>query len=218
MIGSTIWGAALATSLGLGLDIRSQYVYALAIAGLGIGMSTGFLVARKLDISAGDAALVNSGGTWGTATGALLTQSIFLHPTSAQFGWFLLGGTTVGVLGGALLGMKLELSRGHVALIDVGGLAGTGLGFALGYVIAVNSGEDRIQVGARYGLGGLGLGLLAAAVLSRKYKGDLPPVEALLRRHDGRWAFGMPALNIDYAITPEGAAPRMTLTLARGTF
>jgi len=74
-------------------------------------------------------------------------------------------------------------------------------------------------VGARYSLGGMALGLLAASVLSRKYKGDLPPVEALLRhREGGRWALGLPALNVDYAVTPEGAAPRVTLTLARGTF
>ena len=41
------------------------------------------------------------------------------------------------------LAWKLELSRGHVGLIDVGGLAGTGLGFALGYVIGVNAGAAR---------------------------------------------------------------------------
>ena len=68
-----------------------------------------------------------------------LAQAIFRNPSSSQFGWFILGGTTAGVLTGSLLAWKLELSRGHVGLIDVGGLAGTGLGFALGYVIGVNS-------------------------------------------------------------------------------
>ena len=219
MIGGAAWGTSLATSLSLGLQVPTQYVYALAIAGSGIGMSAGYLVARKLEISAGDAALVNSGGLWGTATGALLAQAIFRNPSSSQLGWFILGGTTLGVVTGSLLGTRLELARGHVALIDVGGLAGTGLGFALGYVIGVNSGgEDNIQVGARYAIGGMALGLLAGAVLTRKYRGDVPPVEALLRRDHGRWAVGIPALAVEQAVTPEGRAPRLTLTLARGAF
>jgi hypothetical protein len=220
MIGGAVWGASLASGLSLGLDVPTQYVYALAIAGSGIGMTAGFLVARKLDISAGDSAVINSGGLWGTATGALMAQAIFRNPSSSQLGWFILGGTSVGVLTGSLLSWKLELSRGHVGLIDVGGLAGTGLGFALGYVIGVNSGqnEDNIQVGARYALGGMALGLLAGAVLTRKYKGDVPPVEALLRRDHGRWAFGIPSLTVDQAITPEGTAPRLSVTLARGTW
>jgi hypothetical protein len=221
MIGSAAWGTSLATSLSLGLDVPTRYVYSLAIAGSGIGMSAGFLIARKLDISTGDAALVNSGGTWGTATGALLAQSIIRNPSGSQFGWFILGGTTAGVLTGSLLAWKLELSRGHVGLIDVGGLAGTGLGFALGYVIGVNSqSEDNIQTGARYALGGMALGLLAGAVMTRKYKGDVPPVEAFLHRDGGgRWAVGVPAFNIDQApIAPGVTVPRFSLTLAKGSW
>jgi len=132
MIGGAAWGTALATSLSLGLQVPARYIYGLAIAGSGIGMAAGLLIARKLDISAGDAALVNSGGIWGTGAGALLAQSIIRNPSWSQFGWFMLGGTAAGVLTGSLLAWKLEVSRGHVGLIDVGGLAGTGLGFALG--------------------------------------------------------------------------------------
>jgi hypothetical protein len=219
MIGGAAWGTSFATALSLGLDVPTRYVYGLAIAGSGIGMTAGFLAARKTDISAGDAALVNSGGAWGTATGALLAQAIFRNPSSSQFGWFILGGTTAGVLTGSLLAWKLELSRGHVGLIDVGGLAGTGLGFALGYVIGVNSqSEDNIQAGARYALGGMVLGLLAGAVMTRKYKGDVPPVEALLHHEHGRWAMGLPALTVEQAMTPEGNAPRFSLTLAKGSW
>ena len=133
----------------------------------------------------------------------------------------MLGGTTAGVLTGSLLAWKLELSRGHVGLIDVGGLAGTGLGFALGYVIGVNSqSEDNIQTGARYALGGMVLGLLAGAVLTRKYKGDVPPVEALLH-HDPPAAgpSACPQFAVEAAPTAPGVSvPRFTLTLAKGSW
>jgi hypothetical protein len=220
MIGGGVWGTSLATSLSLGLDVPARYIYSLAIAGSGIGMSAGFLIARKTDISAGDAALVNSGGIWGTGTGALLAQAIIRNPSGSQFGWFMLGGTTVGLFTGGMLAWKLELSRGHVGLIDVGGLAGTGLGFALGYVIGVNSqSEDNIQTGARYALGGMVLGLLAGAVLTRKYKGDIPPVEALLHLDHGRWAVGPPAFNVEQApVGPGITVPRFSLTLAKGSW
>ena len=220
MLGSAVWGTSFATSLSLGLDVPARYIYGLAIAGSGVGMTAGFLIARRTDISAGDAALVNSGGTWGTASGALLAQAIVRNPSGSQFGWFMLGGTTAGVLTGSLLAWKLELSRGHVGLIDVGGLAGTGLGFALGYVIGVNSqSEDNIQTGARYALGGMVLGLLAGAVFTRKYKGDVPPVEALLQHNHGRWAVGLPAFGVEQATTAPGVSvPRFTLTLAKGSW
>jgi hypothetical protein len=219
MIGGGAWGTTLLTALGLGLDVPSQYVYGMAIGGGLFGAAAGLLIARRIEISPGDAGLVNSGGLWGTGFGSLLAQSIWRRPTGAEFGWLILGGTSLGVATGAVLAKKLELSRGHVALIDVGGLAGTGLGFALGTAIGANSRtEDTVQVGARYALGGMALGLIAGAVFTRKYRGDLPPVEALILRKRGQWAVAIPSLNVDRAITPEGSAPRFTLTLAKGTF
>jgi hypothetical protein len=83
---------------------------------------------------------------------------------------------------------------------------------------ANSSAEDTIQAGARYALGGVALGILAAAVLSRNYKGDLPPTEALLFRDGKRWAFGVPKLSVEPAHTPEGATTRLFLTLAKGSW
>jgi len=219
MIGGAAWGTSVFAGLSLGLGVKLNAVYAIAIAGSAVGMAGGYLVARKLDISAGDAALVNSGGTWGTAGGVLLAQSITRNPSGPELGWFALGGTAIGVATGALLAWRAEVSRSHVALIDVGGLAGAGLGFALGYVIGFRTpGADNIQTGARFSLGGMGLGLIAGVVLSRKYKDDLPPVEALLTHERGRWAMALPRLSVDYAVTPEGSAPRVNVTLASGHF
>jgi hypothetical protein len=219
IIGGGAWGTSLGTSLGLALDAKAQYIFAMALAGMGVGLTGGAMIARWGDTSPGDAALVNSGGLWGTAAGALMAQSVFRNPSSVEYGYFLLGGTGLGVIAGSLLAWKLEISRAHVALIDVGGLAGTGLGFGLGAGIGyATSGETAPQVGARFALGGMAVGLLAGALLSRKFKGDLPPVEALLIHEHDRWAVGLPSLRIESAATPSGPTPRPTLTLAQGSW
>lgn len=59
------------------------------------------------------------------------------------------------------------------------------------------------------------VGLLAGAILSRKYKDDLPPTEALFTHH-GRWAFGLPQIQV--APAPDGRDTRLTFELARGEF
>jgi len=65
----------------------------------------------------------------------------------------------------------------------------------------------------------MALGLLAGAVLTRKYKGDVPPVEALLRRDEGgRWAFGLPAFSVEPTPAVQGGVPRLSITLAKGSW
>ena len=197
----------------------ARYVYGLAIAGSGIGMTAGFLVARKTDISAGDAALVNSGGTWGTATRRAAGAGD--HPQPVGVAVRLVHARRHHRRRAHRLAAGVEARaqpRGHVGLIDVGGLAGTGLGFALGYVIGVNSqSEDDIQTGARYALGGMALGLLAGAVLTRKYKGDVPPVEALLHHEHGRWAVRPPrVLRRGRANRPRHGRPALLAHVGQG--
>jgi PEGA domain len=217
IIGGGAWGTSFGTALAFALDVSDPYIFGLSLAGGLIGIGSAILVSHWADVMPGTAAIMNSGGFWGTGAAALLTQAIFLNPSKQQFGWFILGGTSLGVLAGSLVAWKIDISRGHVLLVDVGGLAGTGLGFALGFAIGATSKEDNgVQAGARYALGGMVIGLLTAAILAKSYHGDLPPVEALLTHEHGRWAAGLPSFRIEQALTPEGSAPRFTFDLAKG--
>ncbi len=161
--------------------MQDRYIYGFTLIGSAAGIATGYLVARYTDSSPGDAAVFNSGGIWGTATGLLLAQSIWSAPSRTQLGWLSApAGTALGIAAGTIAAWRVEVSRAHVALVDLGRLGGGGLGLLLGYVVGANEkGANGIQVGARFGLGGLALGLVTAAVLARNYKDDLLPLDAV---------------------------------------
>ncbi len=215
IIGATAWGTALGASLSFGLRVSEQNELALALLGGSLGLGAGILTARLADPSPGDAAIVNSGGLWGTLTGLLISQAIpfGVDQRPSVRGWMMLGGCSLGLLSGGLLTRWFEVSRGHVAVVDVSGLAGLALAFAVGYGVPPDD-ATRLENGARYGLGGMAVGLIAGGLLARKYKDDLPPGQALITHENGRWALGIPQLQL----VPIGATSRVTATLASGTF
>jgi hypothetical protein len=218
IIGGGAWGTTFGASLAMGLQISNQYIFGLGLLGGALGIATGALVSKLKDTSAGGAALVNTGGIWGTAAGALLTQAIFQSPGIDQFGWFMLGGVTIGVTTGSLLAWKLELSRMRVFLIDVGGLVGTGLGFGIGSGVGASSGDDIVQSGARFALGGLALGLVAAAVGTRNYKSDIAPSLAIAPREPYGFKLALPSIRMEEARLPEGVDRRVLVDVFRGTW
>jgi hypothetical protein len=223
LIGGGAWGTTVGATLAMGLKLDEPYIYGLALLGGAVGITTTALIRKFHDVMPGTSAIMNSGALWGTAAGALLAQAIFVKPSQEQFGWFIFGGATLGLLTGSLVAWKLDRSRMHVFLVDIGGFVGTGLGFALGAAVGASSKGDIVQDGARYALGGAAVGLIAAAALARGYKGDLPPKIASggLVTHDPatkRWSFGLPTLDVQPVVLPEGTTLRTTLTVAAGKF
>ena len=217
MSGGTVWGTIIGASLSLGFGLSTSNGWAVTLLGGGLGLGVGYAASRWDDTSAGDAAVVNSGGTWGSLTGVLLAESLFASDRdyNRNFGFTTLGGCLLGLAAGTLFAQYVEVNRGHVAVVDVGGLAGLALGFGVGYL---KGGNDGAQVGAEYGLGGMALGLLAAAILARNYKDDLPPTEALVARSpDGHWRMGVPSVT-GLAGGTTARDVRLGLTLARGEF
>jgi hypothetical protein len=213
LIGGGGFGSGMGAALALGLNTSERAIYGITLLGGAVGVSAAALVAQFGHISAGDAAIVNSGGIWGTGGAALLAESLRWNgdrPSVSTVGWFVLGGTAVGIAAGAVSARFLERSRGEVAIVDLSGLVGTALGFALGYAVGSNaSSSDPIAQGARFGLGGMGIGLIAGGFIAHGW--HRRPVSK--SRHV---ALDLPSLRLEPVRTPEGDATRVSVDVLRG--
>lgn len=166
VIGSTAWGAVLGLGLSSTFTEDDRVISSVTFSGAIVGGAAAAVAAPKLDLSAGDAALVNSGGLWGTTMGSMF-WGLFQEDdrTGRLFGPILLSGLGAGLLAGGALAYKHEFSRGHVALIDLAGLAGAITGTALS-----NAFERKFESQDRtlhFALGGIVAGLAAGAFFTR---------------------------------------------------
>jgi hypothetical protein len=145
---------------------------AATAAGLGLiaASAGGLLVADRFNLDAGDAALLNSGALWGTVAGGLFA-AVFTDtdPDTSERriqAGLTLTGLNAGVLAGVLLGRKYQVSRRHVALIDLAGVGGVGVSAAVQGL--VDSGDAAsTERRAHFAIGGVAVGLLAGAYLTR---------------------------------------------------
>ncbi|TVQ94850.1 MAG: hypothetical protein EA397_00780 [Deltaproteobacteria bacterium] len=141
--------------------------------------------------TSGQMALARSGAIWGTTYGGL--TAIMLN-TESRGTFASLGlGTTVGVGAGILIGQVMDLRRGQVNTVNLGGYAGTvfGLGTALllseATVLSPESGAAIVGIGTTAGLvvGALLVDQHAQARESRFSLRTSPPVPTVLPTGDG---------------------------------
>jgi hypothetical protein len=139
---------------------------AVGVVGLLSGATFSSLTARRFHPDSGDAAMLNSGALWGGATGGLFAV-VFGLPKRLS-GAILLGGLDAGVVAGALLARRYDVSRRHAALVDLAGLAGMAVGVSLESAIdadrTTSVPPERI---AHFALGGMTVGLIAGVYLTR---------------------------------------------------
>jgi len=183
IIGSTFIGAGegLALSYFFACDPEvtgdarcNQIVGGATVAAGVVGLLFGAITADKFDLDAGDAALVNSGAQWGTV-GGLLFVGAFDNDRRlyAPLGF---AGLNLGLVAGSLLARRLDVSRGHVALIDLSGLAGMIAGVALVDVIQPGQRSDRLP---HFALLGMTAGLITGGFLTRNMDEAAAPVRAV---------------------------------------
>ena len=186
-IGAGATGAFAGLAFGAVISDDTAVTSPMTGIGLIAGATAGLVVGERYDISPGDAALFNTSVLWGSIAGTLLGVS-FDAPGSVEAG-LRLSGAGMGALGGILLANYFDISRRHALLIDIGGVVGGISGYALRGLIYPRS-EDPLddaiaeranaQRDANYTLAGIGIGLVAAGILTRNV--DIPriPVSATL--------------------------------------
>jgi hypothetical protein len=167
--------------VGLLFTPRSEVLQPVVGATLVLAGTAGYVVASRLRINTGDAALLNSGVIWGSTAGALFAASF--DPGHIVGGGLVLSGLGMGTIGALLLQSNFSVSRTHAALIDVGGLIGIIGGLALESLVYPVQRSDAPVVDslaqehlANFALGGMAVGLLAAGILTRNLDAPNIPV------------------------------------------
>lgn len=147
---------------------QQNSIGAVSLGGMAVGAGVGILTEKRFHFDAGDAALLNSGALWGSVAGGLF-GAIFEFKGKVWEG-LVLGGLNLGVVSGALLGRQVEVSRGHVALIDLSGFAGMGVSVAIQSAIDDARSTTTMANGERtahFALAGMAVGLTAGAYFTR---------------------------------------------------
>jgi hypothetical protein len=179
ILGSALWAGIQSLSASYILTLDEQSEAAVIESSVVVASLVSALVAPRLDLSAGDAALLNSGVLWGTGMGLLL-WGVFDREQDLS-GAYMIAGSNLGILAGIGLGARFELSRGHVALIDLSGVTGMFLGLVIAQPIvtrldSITAGDDtRLH----FALGGTLLGLTLGALFTRDL--DEPRIPRSLR-------------------------------------
>ena len=208
------WGAlqgmALANALDFGGGERiiegdimvdeeadEEAVLGTMIIGSAVGIGGGMLAARQ-EIRPGTATSANLGSLWGSWFG-LATSILADLKNDPTWATIMLGGNA-GLVGGALAGSRLPLSRSRARLISVGGLIG-GVG-GLGLVLIADVDDEDTAIGVT--LAGSVAGLVLGGVLTRGQdaeedmsgdaaaSGTLPAGGALVNWSRGDWSLSAP--------------------------
>lgn len=224
ILGATTWGGMEGLSLGLLADRRNtRLASGLAVGGSAGGMAAGLLLIRPLNLTPGQAAIINSGGIWGSGLGLGLGYA--LRGDRRDLDLTLIIGLNIGLITSGVIVNHFDLSRTRMLLIDVGTVAGAATGTLVGYAASradpfrSNTGKANL---ARGGLVGGAVGLTTAIVLTRKFdkrgKGTVAR-DSLISLEHNSFKLGVPFAQVAPLPSPGGGTDvQVTLKLASGTF
>lgn len=166
-ITGSLGGASIGLFTALALSGTEENPYAGPALALGtvIGGGAGFAAAQRLNLSAGDAALINTGMVWGGVYGGLFA-AVFDNPETIDYS-LAAGGVTLGLITSGLLLRSFTISRAHAALIDLGGVGGLVLSAGVRSIIDQDDASGERQ--ANFALVGATIGLAGAALLTRNF-------------------------------------------------
>lgn len=199
---SALAGIADGTLVGSLLSTDDQVVSTISLGGTAIGAASAAVLLSKFDVTEGQAALYNSGVVWGFASGTLFAQ-IFddrdttdANPDQALSNTQIaitLAGTNLGLVAGALLASRYQVSRRRVIYIDLAGGAGLIAGLALQNAASSAGGATGTDESrSHFTLAGMIIGLGVGTFLTRNLDAPrLPKVQPQITPTPGGVTIGI---------------------------
>ena len=172
-----------------------------AIAGGLLGLLTTSVLTRKIDLSLGDASIINYGVLWGTWLSLNAGMVAAIEGENSRLGLTLAGGN-LGAAAMALLSSKIDISFARANLINLGGVVGTIVAGGV-LVIGAESVASAETAFAVLMAGGIG-GLIVAALSTSDFDGGRMSQKAR-RKDPGRndnptkWHFGPRTLQVSHS-------------------
>jgi len=171
---SAVAGTANGTLIGSMLSDDQQVASTISLGGTAVGAATAAILLSRFDVDEGQAAVYNSGMVWGFASGTLFAQ-IFGDPDDASAGKvtrtqvaITLAGANLGLVTGALLATRYQVSRRRVIYIDLAGAAGLVAGLALQNAASSAGGAGaNDESRSHFTLAGMVVGLGVGTFLTR---------------------------------------------------
>lgn len=172
-------------------ETPSEAVFASMMLGGLAGVTTGAILARTRDITAGTGTMVSFGSLWGTWFA--VAAGIFADLEGDDLLTTALLGGNAGLVTTALLAPRWEMSRERARLINVAGVAGLVGGLGIDLLLRPDDEKVAIAIPLITSIGGLAAGTYG----TRGYDRDGGPADgpdggAMIELRDGRLAFDLP--------------------------
>ena len=168
---------------------NEQELWGGAVIGGLAGIATGAIVAKK-PVSSGVASLAQGASTWGSIYGAMAAAAVTEELDDAALASALIVGN-VGLLAGAALASKYDVSRNRTRVITLGALLGLVAGG--GVDLLVQPDDSRVGFGIPLVASMVGAGIAINSTRGDRAS-DFEPEEAnsLLAWRDGQLMIGTP--------------------------
>jgi len=139
-----------------------------AMAGGLLGILTTSVLTRRIDMSLGDAGIINYGGLWGTWLSLCAGIVADVDNDDDKLLGLVLTGGNLGASAMAVLSPKIEVSLARASLINLSGIAGTIAAGGLLLIMQPDSEEGAFAVLGAGGILGLWAGYLGTANFDAK--------------------------------------------------
>jgi hypothetical protein len=138
-----------------------------AMAGGLLGLAATSALTRRIDLSLGDAGIINYGGLWGTWLSLCAGIVADVEDNDKLLGLVLTGGN-LGAAAMAAISPKIEVSLARASLINLGGIVGTIVASGLLLITQPEDEESAFAVLAAGGILGLYAGIFSTTSFDAK--------------------------------------------------